>query len=65
MVLEEMSYSVANGERVRELLDETQRQTPEGVFWHRGHLVFVGRKPSTLKNSESTVDSAMRIVNGL
>lgn len=46
MVLEEMSYSVNEGDTVRDLLQKTQTQTPEGVFWRRGHLTFVGKKPS-------------------
>lgn len=44
MVLQEMSHSVRNGEKVRELVQRTQNETPEGVFWMRGHLVHVGRK---------------------
>lgn len=44
MVLEELSHSVPNGEAVRNLIQKTQEQTPEGVFWFRGHLTFVGRK---------------------
>ena len=44
MVLEEMSYSVSDGNTVRDLLQKTQVQTPEGVFWFRGHLTFIGRK---------------------
>ena len=52
MVLEEMSYSVSDGDRVRDLLQETQIQTPEGVFWYRGHLTFLGKKPGVLKSSD-------------
>ena len=44
MVLEEMSYSISDGDTVRGLLQKTQHETPEGVFWCRGHLTFVGRK---------------------
>ena len=46
MVLEEISYSVSDGETVRDLLQETQEQTPEGVFWFQGHLTILGKKSS-------------------
>ena len=48
MVLEEMSYSVSKGETVRSLLQRAQDETPEGVFWCRGHLTFLGRKSYSL-----------------
>ena len=44
MVLDEISYSMPNGELLRKLVEETQGQTPTGVSWVRGHLMFVGRK---------------------
>ena len=46
MVTEEMSFSAPEGHRVREMLEKTQKETPEGVFWHRGHLTFMGMKPN-------------------
>lgn len=44
MVLRELSYSLAEGDRIRNLIQTSQNQTPEGVFWMRGHLVHIGRK---------------------
>ena len=44
MVLEEISFSMPDGETLRSLVKECQEHSPKGVTWLRGHLTFVGRK---------------------